>query len=87
MKNQRFETACYLAGTALFLTTLLPIADALGGLVTSAINKTINKWQITMQLDQAEGQAAAETIAPSPSNTQVIGFTLPNEEEEEWEDG
>lgn len=87
MKNKTIEGAFLVAGTAIFLTALLPMADALGNLVCSAINKTVNKWQIDMQLDQAEGQAAAEVISPSPTNTNAIGFQIevPIEEEEEYD--
>lgn len=87
MKNKTLEGALTVGGTALFLTALLPMADALGNLVCSAISKTVNRWQIDMQLDAAEGQAAAETISPAPSCTQAIGFQIPSEEEGEWEDG
>ena len=39
-----------------------------------------------MELDKREAEAAAETIAPTGSITNAIGFTIPNEseEDEEW---
>lgn len=87
MKNKTIEGAFIVAGTAIFMTAVLPMLDSFSALVGAAVSKTINKWNITMQLDQAEGQAAAEVISPSPTNTNAIGFQIAPEPEEDWEDG
>lgn len=87
MKNKTIEGVFIVAGTAIFMTAVLPMLDSLSALVSSAINKSINKMQISMNLDAAEGQAAAEVIAPAPSSTQVVGFQVSSESEEDWEDG
>lgn len=52
----------------------------------SAINRKVNKWTLDMELDKREAEAAAETIAPTGSITNAIGFATPNEseEDEEW---
>lgn len=80
-------TNVYIAGSAiLFFTAILPIVDSVVNLFTSAINKTITSWQLDMQLEQAEAEAASEMISPSPCNTQAIGFQVPNEAvEDEYE--
>lgn len=87
MKNKTIEGAFIVAGTAIFMTAVLPMLDSFSALVGAAVSKTINKWNITMQLEQAEGHAAAEVISPSPTDTNAIGFQIeaPIEEEEEYD--
>lgn len=73
-------TNVYIAGSAiLFFTALLPMVDSVVNLFTSAINKTITSWQLDMQLEQAEAEAASELISPSPCNTRAIGFQVPRD--------
>ena len=73
------------AGAILFVNVLSPVCESLGGLIQSAINKKVYKWQLDMQLDNAETQAAAEVIQPNTNNmTQAIGFELPTQEVESW---
>ena len=74
-------------GAILFINIALPLLDSISSLIQSAINATINRMQIDLELDQREAQAAAETIKPSPAVTQAIGFSLPSESEdaEEYE--
>ena len=57
----------------------MPIIDSLSVFVQSAINRKIHTWQIDMSLEEAEAQAASETIAPPPTNTNNIGFEIPTE--------
>ena len=61
------------AGAIIFTNVFMPFIE-------SFANKTINKWQIDMQLDQAEAQAASEVIAPSPCHTNAIGFQISSNE-------
>lgn len=75
-------------GAILFISAALPIVSSLADLVVSKINCKIQKMQLNLELDAREVQAAAETIKPSESITQAIGFALPNEqiyEDDEYE--
>lgn len=71
----------------LFVSSLLPLCNSIIDLVQSAINAKIGRMQIDLELDQREAQAAAETIKPSSTTTNAIGFdTGPEiEYEEEYE--
>ena len=72
-------------GSIIFVNSILPIIDGLTNMAISAINRKVNKWALDMELDKREAEAAAETIAPTSSITNAIGFTIPSEsEEEEW---
>lgn len=66
-------------GAVVFVELIVPVVDSLSVFLQSAINKKINKWQMEMQLDQAETEAASEVINPSPCHTQAIGFQMPEE--------
>ena len=74
-------------GTVLFVSSLLPLCSSIVDLVQSVINSKINRMSTELELDKAEHEAAAEKIAPSPSITQAIGFSVPSEpdDEEEYE--
>lgn len=69
-------------GSIIFVSSILPIIDSLANMAISAINRKVNKWALDMELDKRE----AETIAPTGSITNAIGFAIPNEseEDEEW---
>lgn len=73
-------------GSIIFVNSILPIIDGLANMAISAINRKVNKWALDMELDKREAEAAAETIAPTGSITNTIGFAIPNEseEDEEW---
>ena len=75
-------------GALIFVNMLLPLLDGLTSMAISAINKTVNKWQLDMELDKREAEAAAETIAPTGSITQAIGFQVSDEscDDEYYED-
>lgn len=73
-------------GSVIFINMALPLLDSLVSMAISAVNKTVNKWQLDMELDKREAEATAETILPSGNVTQAIGFQMPNEEEynDDW---
>lgn len=74
-------------GAILFINIALPLLDSVSSLVQSAINAHINRMQIDLELDQREAQAAAETIYPTSTITNAIGFDVGPEhvDEEEYE--
>ena len=69
-------------GSVIFVNMFLPLLDSLTSMAISAVNKTVNQWQLDMELDRREAEAAAEVIAPSPSISQAIGFSLPDDDAE-----
>lgn len=85
VKNENLIIA---GGAIIFVNMILPILDGLTNMAISAINKTVNKWQLDMELDKAEAEAASEVIAPAGSITHAIGFNIssPEESEEYYED-
>ena len=88
MKDKNNLLPLWIAGgSILFVSAAMPLIDSVVTWISSAINAHINRMQIDLELDQREAQAAAETIKPSPTITQAIGFSLPSEpdDEEEYE--
>lgn len=75
-------------GSVIFINMILPLLDSLTSMAISAINKTVNKWSLDMELDRREAEAAAETISPTGAITQAIGFHVPSEsnDDEYYED-
>lgn len=73
------------SGAVIFVNMALPLLDSLTSMAISAINKTVNKWQLDMELDRREAEAAAEVISPSPSVTHAIGFQVTDPEPEEYD--
>lgn len=69
-------------GSVIFVNMFLPLLDSLTSMAISAVNKTVNQWQLDMELDRREAEAAAEVIAPSPSISHAIGFSLPDDDVE-----
>ena len=69
-------------GAVIFINMILPLLDSLTSMAISAVNKTVNQWQLDMELDRREAEAAAEVIAPSSSVTHAIGFSLPDDDAE-----
>ena len=67
-------------GAVIFINTILPLLDSLTNMAISAVNKTVNQWQLDMELDRREAEAAAEGIAPSLSH--AIGFSIPDDNTE-----
>ena len=69
-------------GAVIFINMILPLLDSLTSMAISAVNKTVNQWQLDMELDRREAEAAAEVISPSPSVSQAIGFSIPDDDTE-----
>ena len=69
-------------GAVVFINMVLPLLDSLTSMAISAVNKTVNQWQLDMELDRREAEAAAEVISPSPSVSHAIGFSLPDDDTE-----
>ena len=66
-------------GAVIFINMILPLLDSLTSMAVSAVNKTVNQWQLDMELDRREAEAAAEVISPSPSVSHAIGFSIPDD--------
>ena len=86
MEKRNLKYLAISFGSIIFVNSILPIIDGLTDMAISAINRKVNKWALDMELDKREAEAAAETIAPTGSITNAIGFTIPSEseEDEEW---
>ena len=69
-------------GAVIFINMVLPLLDSLTSMAISAVNKTVNQWQLDMELDRREAEAAAEVISPSPSVSHAIGFSVPDDDTE-----
>lgn len=69
-------------GAVIFINMILPLLDSLTNMAVSAVNKTVNQWQLDMELDRREAEAAAEVISPSPSVSHAIGFSIPDDDTE-----
>ena len=69
-------------GAVIFINMILPLLDSLTSMAISAVNKTVNQWQLDMELDRREAEAAAEVISPSPSISHAIGFSIPDDDTE-----
>ena len=69
-------------GAVIFINMVLPLLDSLTNMAISAVNKTVNQWQLDMELDRREAEAAAEVISPSPSVSHAIGFSIPDDDTE-----
>ena len=69
-------------GPVIFINMILPLLDSLTSMAVSAVNKTVNQWQLDMELDRREAEAAAEVISPSPSVSHAIGFSIPDDDTE-----
>lgn len=70
------------SGAVIFVNMALPMLDSLTNMAISAVNKTVNQWQLDMELDRREAEAAAEVIAPTPSVSHAIGFSIPDDNTE-----
>lgn len=86
MEKRNLKYLAISFGSIIFVNSILPIIDGLASMAISAINRKVNKWALDMELDKREAEAAAETIAPTGSVTNAIGFVIPSEseEDEEW---
>ena len=74
--KKNYEIAGAMMAGVIFYNIICPLLESIGNLINTKIAKTMNKDQITMQLDQIEGQAAGEVIQPNINNTAAIGFNV-----------
>ena len=74
-------------GAIIFYTIIMPILDSISGYVQSFFNKHIHDWQMQMAYDEAQVQSMTEEINTPKSQTNAVGFTLPNNCSEEDIDG
>lgn len=70
MKN-KYDNLIIAGIAVLFVNSLAPLLDAVCGLGISAINKTINGWRDEMEC--------------SHSQTTAIGFQMPEEVEQDYD--
>lgn len=82
MEKRSLKNLFIASGAVIFVNMVLPMLDSLTNMVISAVNKTVNQWQLDMELDRREAEAAAEVIAPSPSVSHAIGFSIPDDNTE-----
>lgn len=87
-KYEGLKELAIAGGSIMFVNMILPLLDSLTSMAISAINKTVNKWSLDMELDKREAEAAAETISLTGAITQAIGFQVPSEsyDDEYYED-
>ena len=85
MKRHDYTDLMIAGGSILFFTMLVPLFDSLVSMATSAINKTINGWQLDMQLDQASAEVQANKIGGADC-TRAIGFEIPSESVEDYDE-
>lgn len=87
-KYEGLKELAIAGGSIIFVNMILPLLDSLTSMAISAINKTVNKWSLDVELDKREAEAAAETISPAGAITQAIGFQIPSEsyDDEDYED-
>ena len=72
-------------GAVIFINMVLPLLDSLTSMAISAVNKTVNQWQLDMELDRREAEAAAEVISPASAITNAVGSQVPSEPEEYYD--
>lgn len=82
MEKRSLKNLFIAGGAVIFVNMVLPMLDSLTNMVISAVNKTVNQRQLDMELDRREAEAAAEVIAPSPSVSHAIGFSVPDDNTE-----
>lgn len=82
MKKETITPLIIAAGSVIFINTIEPVISSLGQTAQVWLARIANKWQIDIQLDNREGEAAAEIIQSSPSAIQAIGFQVPQEEDD-----
>ena len=88
IERDEIKALAIAGGSVIFINMILPLLDSLTSMAISAINKTVNKWSLDMELDRRQAEADAETISPTGAITQAIGFQIPSEssDDEYYED-
>lgn len=74
MKKNKMLIA-FVAGLCAY--PFMPVLDSLSGVIQSACNKMVAGWQMQLELDNAEHQAAVEEVKPLERNgASAIGFEI-----------
>ena len=86
MKKETITPLIVAACSVIFINTIEPLIQTLGQTLQTRLARTANKYNLDIQLDSKEAEAAGEVISPSPSITQAIGFQISCEEDSngEW---
>lgn len=86
MKKETITPLIVAACSVVFINTIEPLIQTLGQTLQTRLARTANKYNLDIQLDSKEAEAAGEVISPSPSVTQAIGFQISGEEDSngEW---
>lgn len=86
MKKETITPLIVAACSVIFINTIEPLIQTLGQTLQTRLARTANKYNLDIQLDSKEAEAAGEVISPSPSITQAIGFQISGEEDSngEW---
>lgn len=65
---------------------VMPLLESAGNLAQSAINVKIGHMQMDIEERQCEHEAACELIKPVERQpTAAVGFTIPSEQEEDYD--
>ena len=85
-KKETITPLVIAACSVVFINTIEPLIQMLGQTLQARLARTANKYNLDIQLDSKEAEAAGEVISPSPAITQAIGFQIPSEENNngEW---
>ena len=86
MKKETITPLIVAVCSVIFINTIEPLIQTLGQTLQTRLARTANKYNLDIQLDSKEAEAAGEVISPSPSITQAIGFQISGEEDSngEW---
>lgn len=76
MKKETITPLIVVACSVIFINTIEPLIQILGQTLQTRLARTANKYNLDIQLDSKEAEAAGKVISPSPSITQAIGFQI-----------
>lgn len=86
MNKNSLKPVYLFIGGALVYFIVLPLLETVGNLIQSAINFRIGRMQMDLEERQCEHEAACELIKPVERQpTAAVGFTIPNEQEEDYD--
>lgn len=84
-QNKSINPLLVAGGTLLFYVCAIPIADAISTWIQTAIGAKVAKIQYVAAQDQQEVEEIADRINSS-GTVQAIGFAIPSEEEDYYEE-
>lgn len=86
MNKNSLKPVYLFIGGMLAYNIIMPILESVGSLVQSVINVRIGHMQMDIEERQCEHEAACELIKPVERQpTAAVGFTIPNEQEEDYD--